>query len=426
MWRMIPDLGIAAPSTGHAPPVPPGQGAPGFGDSLLRAGQMLDAAAAVPLANAATIGVPTSTTTPMGAPASTAADMLELATPQTLAPVALTPNTPLPDAGPPDALLPTEEPPAAPQPRDAMKAVLPVIAAPVALPSPLAAAPPAAQEAPVSDAGALPIIATRDVVAPTTTEHSTTDTARDETPPPELPEAVPTPPTIATPAPPIRQEAARAQFSEPMARAALPAAAAPPEALPPPEARHEAPPMPLEAPPRPAPELARPTDQRAPDQPSTDTAPVSTAEAQPVAEPAAPPRGNHVAPARQLLPVTVALLMSPGAQPAFSITLEPQELGRVEVRLKRGADGESTLRIIAERPETAALLAREQRDLQQGLAQSGVTLTDAAISVELSGGDAQRDGRGDQRQGQQQRNNPAETITIRQDALPRSLLDMSI
>ncbi|MCX7371576.1 MAG: flagellar hook-length control protein FliK, partial [Alphaproteobacteria bacterium] len=159
-------------------------------------------------------------------------------------------------------------------------------------------------------------------------------------------------------------------------------------------------------------------------------APDPQPQAAPVAEVVPPPQANTTRsppppPTRQLLPVTVALLVSPGSQPAFSITLEPQELGRVEVRLARGADGETKLRITAERAETVALLARDQRDLQQGLALSGVPLANEAISIELAGGDAQREGRQDGQQRRQQQGGP-EPITLRAENLPRSLLDMSI
>ena len=96
----------------------------------------------------------------------------------------------------------------------------------------------------------------------------------------------------------------------------------------------------------------------------------------------------HIAPpspTRQLLPITIAMLISAGTTPTLTVTLEPGEMGQVEIRVGRDADG-TTLRLIAERPETAALMQRDGRELQQGLAQSGIRLAADAISFETAGG----------------------------------------
>ena len=90
--------------------------------------------------------------------------------------------------------------------------------------------------------------------------------------------------------------------------------------------------------------------------------------------PAPPP------PARQLAPVLVSLALG-GGNEALTIMLDPGELGRVEVSIGQGKDA-GQVRIIAERPETLALLQRDQRELDRALNQAG--LGDMARSLSFS------------------------------------------
>lgn len=136
------------------------------------------------------------------------------------------------------------------------------------------------------------------------------------------------------------------------------------------------------------------------------------------------PRPAAMPPARQVLPIAIAMLVSPGGNNTLSVTLEPLELGRLEIRVGRDADGAS-LRLIAERPETLSLLARDQRDLQQGLAQSGISLNAEGIRFEMAGQGGQP------RQEQQPRPRgrqpgPETPAPAQPMALPASLLDMQI
>lgn len=81
------------------------------------------------------------------------------------------------------------------------------------------------------------------------------------------------------------------------------------------------------------------------------------------------------------------------------MALEPESLGRVEIRIERGADGEaSSVRVLAERPETLALLQRDARDLDRALGQAGVSVAEGALQFGLASGDPGREGPG--RQGQ--------------------------
>jgi Meckel syndrome type 1 protein len=91
-------------------------------------------------------------------------------------------------------------------------------------------------------------------------------------------------------------------------------------------------------------------------------------------EAAAPP------PARQLAPVVVSLALGRGDE-ALTISLDPGELGRVEVSIGQGKEA-GQVRIVAERPETLALLQRDQRDLDRALNQAG--LGDMARSMSFS------------------------------------------
>jgi Meckel syndrome type 1 protein len=85
-------------------------------------------------------------------------------------------------------------------------------------------------------------------------------------------------------------------------------------------------------------------------------------------------------PARQLAPVVVSLALGRGDE-ALTISLDPGELGRVEVSIGQGKDG-GQVRIVAERPETLALLQRDQRELDRALTQAG--LGDVARSLSFS------------------------------------------
>ena len=160
----------------------------------------------------------------------------------------------------------------------------------------------------------------------------------------------------------------------------------------------------------------------------------ATADTQPALLPAMPqppglaPREAGPAapmpPARQVMPMAMAMLLSPGATPTLSVTLDPAELGRLEIRVGREAGGAS-LRLIAERPETLSLLVRDQRDLQQGLAQSGITLNADGIRFEM----AEQDGHARQEQQRRpgsRRPQGEANSTSPQQAFQLSLLDIHI
>ena len=125
----------------------------------------------------------------------------------------------------------------------------------------------------------------------------------------------------------------------------------------------------------------------------------------------APPPGANARelpaplPARQLAPVVVSLALGRGDE-ALTIALDPVELGRVEVSIGQGKEA-GQVRIVAERPETLALLQRDQRELDRALNQSG--LGDMARSLSFSlASDQQRQ----QYQGSPQRGGQRAFLTI--------------
>ena len=105
--------------------------------------------------------------------------------------------------------------------------------------------------------------------------------------------------------------------------------------------------------------------------------------------PAAPP----TTPARQVAPVLVSVAIA-GGTARLSLTLEPAELGRVEISIERQGDT-AEVRVQAERPETLALLQRDQRELDRTLTQAGIGADGRSLSFSLAeGGAGGRDAEG--------------------------------
>jgi hypothetical protein len=133
--------------------------------------------------------------------------------------------------------------------------------------------------------------------------------------------------------------------------------------------------------------------EAAPTQAAAPPAPL----APPVAEPPAPtarPAAPIPWPARQVVPFAVSLAL--GKDDSISLTLEPLELGRVEVAIARGAEAHVSLR--AERPETLALLQRDRAELERALANVGLGGDGRGPSLSFglgagSGGEERRDRR---------------------------------
>ena len=109
--------------------------------------------------------------------------------------------------------------------------------------------------------------------------------------------------------------------------------------------------------------------------PTTDTAPVRPLD-QPAVDPASP---TH-----QVAPALVGILKTTDGVQSVTVHLQPPELGQVQIRVDRTTDGAAHVDISAERPETLALLKRDEPALQQTLDQAGVLSNGRSISFQVA------------------------------------------
>jgi Meckel syndrome type 1 protein len=182
--------------------------------------------------------------------------------------------------------------------------------------------------------------------------------------------------------------------------------------------------------------LAAPDSMAAPEPrpaaPEPAGLPVQPAPAPPAAsapEPPTPARPPAPVPwpARQVAPFAVALALGPDA--SINLTLEPGELGRVEVAIERNGT-EALVSLRAERPETLALLQRDRAELERALADAGLgggegrgTTLSFGLGGEGANGRERRGGTpGTPRRAVAE---PATTMTI-PPATARGLLDLAI
>jgi flagellar hook-length control protein FliK len=75
----------------------------------------------------------------------------------------------------------------------------------------------------------------------------------------------------------------------------------------------------------------------------------------------------------------------------IKIQLQPEELGRLEIKMQVGADGKTGVTVTADNKNTLDLLQRDTRGLQQALADAGLKADSGSLSFNL-------------RQGQQEQN----------------------
>lgn len=69
----------------------------------------------------------------------------------------------------------------------------------------------------------------------------------------------------------------------------------------------------------------------------------------------------------------------------ISINLKPAELGRIEVKLEVGPDGQVSAQVRADRPETLDLLQRDARGLERALQDAGLRADSGALNFGLRG-----------------------------------------
>jgi flagellar hook-length control protein FliK len=97
---------------------------------------------------------------------------------------------------------------------------------------------------------------------------------------------------------------------------------------------------------------------------------------------AAPSTPTAVAVPISALPVAIAARAKAGSN-QFDIRLDPPELGRIDVRLDVGANGQVTSHVTADRPETLTLLQNQQPQLERALEQAGLKTADNGMQFSL-------------------------------------------
>jgi len=163
--------------------------------------------------------------------------------------------------------------------------------------------------------------------------------------------------------------------------------------------------------------------------------PMPSADIRPVPE-MAPPGPSAAAgnPVQQVAPVVIALAHAPQHGGRITVTLQPEQLGRVEIHLRQQPDAGASVHLVAERPETLALLQRDASQLDRALGQAGITVPQGGLSFALAGGDGGGGRSGGQRPGGRGRTGgdwlEGEGALGSLDAAPRrlvlSLLDIAV
>jgi flagellar hook-length control protein FliK len=108
----------------------------------------------------------------------------------------------------------------------------------------------------------------------------------------------------------------------------------------------------------------------------------------------------------------------------LSIELHPAELGRVDVKITIGRDGRTSAQIIADRPETLALLQKDGNHLEKALQQAGLNNSAQDLHYSLRDQAQQRSGDPGSRrkrslfEGDEDAKPVAVDIQVREDGLP--------
>lgn len=95
-------------------------------------------------------------------------------------------------------------------------------------------------------------------------------------------------------------------------------------------------------------------------------------------------QAKSVDPAAQISPALVSLGGSATSQ-HLTIRLDPEELGRVQIRIERSGDSAARVTLTAERPQTLELLVRDHAQLQNALDQAGIPAEGRSVTFQLSG-----------------------------------------
>lgn len=91
--------------------------------------------------------------------------------------------------------------------------------------------------------------------------------------------------------------------------------------------------------------------------------------------------------ADQIAPAIIRLDGGPGGNQRLTIRLDPVELGQLEIRIERSDDA-TRVNVLVERPETLALLRRDQPALERALDQAGMSSDQRDIVLQLAPAEA--------------------------------------
>ncbi|WP_184446220.1 flagellar hook-length control protein FliK [Rhodospirillum centenum] len=103
-------------------------------------------------------------------------------------------------------------------------------------------------------------------------------------------------------------------------------------------------------------------------------------------------RAGAPGPAAQIH-VQIERAVADGGPRSFTVHLEPEELGRVEVKLEF-QDGRLHALVMADRPQTLDLLQRDARLLERSMEQGGLRLQQDGLQFSLREGGGQNGGQG--------------------------------
>jgi flagellar hook-length control protein FliK len=93
---------------------------------------------------------------------------------------------------------------------------------------------------------------------------------------------------------------------------------------------------------------------------------------------------NPPSPAAQVAPALLSLARAPDGAPRMTLTLQPPELGQVEIRIDRPTDAPARVEISVERPDTLTLLQHDQPQLQRALDQAGVPAEGRSLTLQIA------------------------------------------
>lgn len=102
------------------------------------------------------------------------------------------------------------------------------------------------------------------------------------------------------------------------------------------------------------------------------------------------------------------------------IHLDPEELGKVEIKLTVGADGKTGVTVIADNKDTLALLQRDAQSLARTLSDAGLNTDSGSLNFNLRGGQQEQNGQNSQASNIYQKSQPDDESEIALNVITRS------